>query len=53
MGKVPSFNFDLSGLLSTAASFFNAFGPLFLTIAGIGVGFGLIAKVASEVRKLF
>jgi len=52
-GIMPSFNFDLSGMLNTAAQFFNGFGPLFLTIAGISVGFGLLARVVSEIRKLF
>jgi hypothetical protein len=50
---MPSFNFDLTGMLNTAAQFFNGFGPLFLTIAGISVGFGLLARVVSEIRKLF
>lgn len=50
---MPSFNFDLAGLLETAATFFNGFAPLFLTIAGISVGFGLLARVVSEVRRVF
>lgn len=50
---MPSFNFDLSGLLETAATFFNGFAPIFLTIVGVSVGFGLLAKVVDEVRKVF
>lgn len=46
-----SFNFDLTGLLETAASIFNSFAPLFLAIGGIGVGLALLARVIVEVRK--
>jgi hypothetical protein len=50
---MPSFNFDLSGMLQTAAQFFNSFGPILLTIAGISVGFGLLARIVAEIRNLF
>lgn len=40
-------------MLEVAASMFNGFAPIFLTIAGVSVGFGLLARVVSEVRKVF
>jgi hypothetical protein len=46
-----SFEFDFSQLLDSASDIFNAFSPLFLGIAGISLGFGLIIKVVSEVRR--
>lgn len=46
-----SFNFDFSSLMSNAASIFNSFSPLFLGIAGISVGLGLITVVIREIRK--
>jgi len=48
---MSSFNFDFNTMLATAASMFNAFAPLFLGIAGISLGLGLVVKVISEVRK--
>ncbi|GJQ51258.1 MAG TPA: hypothetical protein PLD47_13920 [Aggregatilineales bacterium] len=46
-----SFNFDMESLLSTAANIFNSFAPIFLLIAGISVGFGLIVRVVNELRR--
>lgn len=48
---MSSFEFDFSGLMDTAAQIFNSFSPLFLAIAGISVGLGLLVKVISEIRK--
>jgi hypothetical protein len=50
---MESFNFDLSGLMSTATSIFNSFAPIFLAIAGISLGLGLLIKVVSEIRHAF
>jgi crotonobetainyl-CoA:carnitine CoA-transferase CaiB-like acyl-CoA transferase len=50
---MASFNFDMSGLMTTAASIFNSFAPIFLAIAGISVGLGLLIKVVSELRHAF
>ena len=50
---MESFNFDMGGLMSTAASIFNSFAPIFLAIAGISVGLGLLIKVVSELRHAF
>lgn len=46
-----SFNFDMTSLLETAASIFNSFAPIFMVIAGLGVGLALLTTVISEVRK--
>ena len=46
-----SFNFDMTQLLSTAADIFNGFAPIFLLVAGIPLGMGLLTRVVSEVRK--
>ena len=48
-----SFEFDVSGLMTTAASIFNSFAPIFMAIAGISVGLGLLIKVVSELRHIF
>ncbi len=50
---MDSFNFDMSGLMTTASSIFNSFAPIFLAIAGISVGLGLLVKVLTELRHAF
>lgn len=50
---MPSFTFDVSQLLQTAADIFNGLGPLFFVIAGLSVGIGLLMKVVQELRNAF
>lgn len=48
-----SFDIDVSGLMEMASSIFNALAPVFLMIAGIGVGVGLLSTIITEIRKVF
>lgn len=48
-----SFDVDLSGLLETASSIFNAIAPIMLAVAGISVGLGLLMTIVMEIRKAF
>ena len=48
-----SFSVDVSGMLSTAASLFNALFPIFGVVAGIAIGIGLVTLIIGEIRKAF
>ena len=45
-----SFSVDVDGLMSTAASMFNALFPVFALGIGIALGVGLLSKIGSEIR---
>lgn len=49
---MPSFNIDLSGLLTAAADFFNGLFPVFVPILGITLGVGLIGLVSRFIKSM-
>jgi len=50
---MPSFDLDVTSLLSYAAQIFNGIGPVFFIIAGISVGIGLLMRILNELKRAF
>ena len=48
-----SFDLDTTGMMSMAATIFNALGPIFFVVAGISIGIGLLMKIVDELRRAF
>ncbi len=50
---MASFNFDMTNLLSTAASLFNGLWPIFAIVAGLSLAAGLLAMIVKQIRSVF
>ena len=47
-----SFNLDITPMTDMAATIFNGLGPIFLIVAGVSLGIGLLTLIIGEIRKI-